>query len=175
MMTNQNLIDTLKNYKGSLFVVSHDRYFVDSICNRLIYFQNKKSYTYKGRYSDFKVEVLDEIERETQELKQHERRENLPAKKNYKPTHTNKKKRPKISNNKIEEKMNKFDIKMNELRPKLELPEFYMDSKKLHKLQEEIESAEGQYEELFEVLEEYEDYFEYTRELRVLKAIRNTI
>lgn len=157
MMTKQNLIDALRGYKGSLFVVSHDRYFVDSICNRLLYFQNKKAYTYDGRYSDFKVEVLDEIERETAELKQKEKKEHPRVKKNYKPTHTSGKKRPKISKSKIEEKMNKLDIKMNELRPKLELPEYYMDSKKLHQLQEEIEDTEKKYEKLFLMLEEYED------------------
>jgi ATP-binding cassette subfamily F protein 3 len=157
MMTKQNLIDALNDYKGSLFVVSHDRYFVDSICNRLVYFQNKKAYTYDGRYSDFKVEVLDEIEKETAALKLQEKRENAPVKKDYKPTHTSSKKRPKISKDKIEERMSKLDEKMVKLRPKLELPEYYNDIEKLHKLQEDIESAESQYEELFEMLEEYED------------------
>ena len=157
MMTKQNLIDALNKYKGSLFVVSHDRYFVDSICNRLIYFQNKKAYTYEGRYSDFKVEVLDEIQKETEALKIQEKKDNPVVKKNYKPTHTNKRKRPKLSRDKIEDKMEKLDSQMTEMRPKLELPEYYMDSKKYRELQIKIEEKEKLYEELFEMLEAYED------------------
>lgn len=157
MMTKQNLIDALNEYKGSLFIVSHDRYFVDSICNRLIYFQNKKAYTYDGRYSDFKIEVLDKIEKETDDLKAQAKKAEVKIKKEYKPTHTTLKKRPKISKSKIEEKIERIDEKINQLRPKLELPEYYMDSKKLHQLQKEIELNESQYEKLFAMLEEYED------------------
>jgi len=137
--------------------VSHDRYFVDSICNRLIYFQNKKAYTYEGRYSDFKVEVLDEIQKETEALKIQEKLDNPVVKKNYKPTHTNQKKRPKLSKDKIEDRMGKLDVQMSEMRPKLELPEYYMDSKKYRELQIKIEEKEKLYEELFEMLEAYED------------------
>lgn len=43
----------LKDYKGTFIVVSHDRYFLDNIVNRILVIENKKLYSYKGDYSTF--------------------------------------------------------------------------------------------------------------------------
>lgn len=43
----------LKNYFGSLIIVSHDTNFLDNVTNRTIEMSNKKIYDYKLKYSDF--------------------------------------------------------------------------------------------------------------------------
>ncbi len=43
----------MSNYKGSIIVISHDRYFLDSVTNRTIEIENKKAYIYDGNYSGF--------------------------------------------------------------------------------------------------------------------------
>ncbi len=45
----------LLNYKGALLVVSHDRYFLDKVVNKVIEIENTKSLEYKGNYSEFAV------------------------------------------------------------------------------------------------------------------------
>lgn len=47
------LEENLKEYKGSLIMVTHDRYFLDSVCNRIDEVDKGKIYSYKENYSGF--------------------------------------------------------------------------------------------------------------------------
>ena len=58
--TNHLDIDTLKwleqylaSYRGTMIVVSHDRYFLDRVVDHILEIDNKKLYSYKGNYSQF--------------------------------------------------------------------------------------------------------------------------
>ncbi|MEA3445371.1 MAG: ABC-F family ATP-binding cassette domain-containing protein [Bacteroidota bacterium] len=43
----------LKNSKSTLLMVTHDRYFLDRVCNEIIELDNKQLYNYRGNYSYF--------------------------------------------------------------------------------------------------------------------------
>ena len=43
----------LKQYKGTVIIISHDRYFLDQVVNRVFEIHNKKLRTYNGNYSKF--------------------------------------------------------------------------------------------------------------------------
>lgn len=43
----------LSNYTGTVITVSHDRYFVNRVCNRLIVFDGGKAELFDGKYSDY--------------------------------------------------------------------------------------------------------------------------
>jgi ATPase subunit of ABC transporter with duplicated ATPase domains len=43
----------LKNYKGIVIVVSHDRYFLDNVVTKIIEVEDKECDTFKGNYSDY--------------------------------------------------------------------------------------------------------------------------
>lgn len=43
----------LKNYNGAVFVISHDRYFLNKITNKTVELENRKVRCYKGNYSEF--------------------------------------------------------------------------------------------------------------------------
>ncbi|MEE1064639.1 MAG: ABC-F family ATP-binding cassette domain-containing protein [Acutalibacteraceae bacterium] len=45
----------LKNYNGAVFVISHDRYFLDKITDKTVELESKKIRCYKGNYSEFLV------------------------------------------------------------------------------------------------------------------------
>lgn len=59
----------LKQYRGTVMLISHDRYFLDQVVNRTFEIYNKKLKTYNGNYSDF-VE-LSKVEKEL-EIKKYE-------------------------------------------------------------------------------------------------------
>ena len=59
----------LKQYKGTVMLISHDRYFLDQVVNRTFEIHNKKLKTYNGNYSKFLE--LSKIEKEL-ELKKYE-------------------------------------------------------------------------------------------------------
>lgn len=50
---------TLRQFKGAMVIVSHDRYFLDKVTNRIFSFDAKKFYRYRGNYSQAKA-VRDE-------------------------------------------------------------------------------------------------------------------
>ena len=46
----------LKDYDGSVIVVSHDRYFLDNVCNKIIELSYNKAHVYHGNYSYYVIE-----------------------------------------------------------------------------------------------------------------------
>ncbi|NIX14317.1 MAG: ATP-binding cassette domain-containing protein [Candidatus Dadabacteria bacterium] len=60
------LIEALQSYDGTFIVVSHDRHFIDTICNKVWYIENFKVYEYPGNYSDFQYH-LDSKSNKTQD------------------------------------------------------------------------------------------------------------
>lgn len=47
------LEDTLKKFKGSIIMITHDRYFLDSVCNRIIEVDKGKIYSYEANYEGY--------------------------------------------------------------------------------------------------------------------------
>ena len=43
----------IKNYKGSLLIISHDRYFISKVANRIIEIKDSKLFSYDGNYEYF--------------------------------------------------------------------------------------------------------------------------
>lgn len=43
----------LRDFKGSMIIISHDRYFLDSVTNKTIELEHCKTMCYKGSYSEF--------------------------------------------------------------------------------------------------------------------------
>ncbi len=43
----------LKNYKGAVLIVSHDRYFLDRVVTKVIELENGKSSVFSGNYTDY--------------------------------------------------------------------------------------------------------------------------
>lgn len=65
----QWLEDYLKNYKGGLVVISHDKRFLDNVTNRTVEVANQKLYDYKCNYSKYLVLHAEELERVMQTKK----------------------------------------------------------------------------------------------------------
>ena len=61
------LDDMLKDYKGALLLVSHDRQLLDSVCNTIVEIENGEIKVYKGNYSKYLELKRDERKREETE------------------------------------------------------------------------------------------------------------
>ena len=60
--TAEWLENYLKNFRGALLMVTHDRYFLDSVCTRILELDRGKIYSYDANYEGFlalKAERLD--------------------------------------------------------------------------------------------------------------------
>lgn len=52
-MSVEWLQDYLKNYRGALLLITHDRYFLDQVTNRILELDRGDLFTYSGNYSYF--------------------------------------------------------------------------------------------------------------------------
>ena len=64
----------LKQYRGALLMVTHDRYFLNRVANRIFELSFGKLYEYKGNYEAY---VLEKAERDRVEVEQEEKRKRL--------------------------------------------------------------------------------------------------
>lgn len=58
----------LKSADVTLFLVTHDRYFLDAVCNEIIELENNQLYTYKGNYAYFMEKKEERIFKEGREI-----------------------------------------------------------------------------------------------------------
>ncbi|HJN89548.1 MAG TPA: ABC-F family ATP-binding cassette domain-containing protein, partial [Verrucomicrobiota bacterium] len=54
----------LKKFRGAFLVATHDRYFLDEICNHIVELQSGRFFTHKGNYSDYLESNLTRMENE---------------------------------------------------------------------------------------------------------------
>lgn len=143
------LEDFLDNFVGVVVVVSHDRYFLDRICNKIFSYEgNGFIKLYHGNFSDYQIsKVVEEVEKD--EKKKEKKSETQRVK--------NKDTRPKFSFKEakeyetIEEDITKLEEKISQLEE-----EMVKNSSSYGKLQELVEEKEKTEEELLYKYERYE-------------------
>ena len=68
------LEEYLAKYKGALLMVTHDRYFLDNVANKILELDKGSSYVYQGNYSEF---LEGKVQREEIALSSERKRQNL--------------------------------------------------------------------------------------------------
>lgn len=159
MMSISELVDALNSYEGTLVIISHDRDFIDKVCNKLLYFYQGNAYYYEGPYSEFKDRQLtkiiaDEKERlrvENQQ-KREEKQRQYQKEKAEKKMET-KKRLTRESPEKIMERIDKSEAKKKELSDACYLEENYSNPEKMKKISDEIASLDETLHRLYTELE----------------------
>ncbi|MDA1256821.1 MAG: hypothetical protein O3C10_03135 [Chloroflexi bacterium] len=57
--------DALAEYEGSILVVSHDRYFLDKVVNRIVELEDRQLNSFDGNFSEFWRTRAEPLRRET--------------------------------------------------------------------------------------------------------------
>jgi len=63
------LVEVLNKYEGTYIVVSHDRYFLSRIANKIWYIENKELKEYPGTYSEFETWQKEQKQQKTPVVK----------------------------------------------------------------------------------------------------------
>ena len=131
----ETLENLLCNYTGTVLTVSHDRYFVNRVCNRLIVFEDGKVNLFDGGYAEYEQS---KISPETDE----QSFDYAPQKKKEKPVSESKEiARRKHRMSFLEEKINAIECEISKRESTLQNDEsVYSDYKKITTLQEEIDA-----------------------------------
>ncbi len=145
LYTLEVLEDYLMNFKGPVLVISHDRYFLDKICNKLFIFKDGYVFQSLKSLSEYLEEEKKEAKEETIKPKRNSNR--LPA----------------SIRNEIEAIEKKLPLLEESIKSKEEeLKTITTDYKKLLEIQTDIDSFKNEYDTLmdryFDLLEIKESY-----------------
>lgn len=58
--SRETLEQALLEFKGTILLISHDRYFINTLCNRIIELKNKKLVNYGGNYEYYREKRMEE-------------------------------------------------------------------------------------------------------------------
>lgn len=140
------LIQALQQYEGSYIVVSHDRYFVENIANKIWYIEDHQIKEYPGTYQEYEIWVEERglqsavSDKATvssappQKASQQAASNGNAAKNNGKPVSNEDSQKIKKAQKQIEEleaTINNLEIKKTETEVKLANPDIYNDAKAL--------------------------------------------
>lgn len=103
----ENLEKSLQNFKGTIFFVSHDRYFINKISTKIISIENKTFNIYEGNYDNYKTikaNLVEEIQKNS-----------IKKEKKTRPVRTNVKKKLENDTLKLEDKISVLESKIQEL------------------------------------------------------------
>lgn len=152
IISKETLEDILLSYSGTLIFVSHDRYFIKKLADRLIVFENEKADIYDYGYDEYMLQHPAETEKEITPVQKTAK----PTKKNFTTPLKEKAKRERALK-KAEEKISDIETKLDSLKTEQALPENLADYQKLSELQNQIDSLEA---ELLEAMELWESLSE---------------
>ena len=148
----ETLENMLKEYKGTLIFVSHDRFFVNKIANKILSFSNGESKFYDCGYEEY-------LEKQSQEPEKIIEKENKPEKKTYiNPLKEKDKLERKIK--KLEEAISKKEEEIQNLKIELTKEEVYSDYVKVGQIQETISSLNEELENDMLLWEEMQEELE---------------
>lgn len=157
--SKESLEDSLINYEGTVFVISHDRYFLNRVCDKIIVLEKDKTTTFLGNYdyyqekiNDLKVDKTEESLNKTAAVKEKKKQRAI--------TNNLKKLRKQIET--IESTIDKIDERIKEIEDLFCQNDIYDDPQKILQLNEELEHLNADKNSLYSDWEdkqlEYEDF-----------------
>lgn len=141
------LEEALISYEGSLLVVSHDRFFLDRVCDRIIELKDGVVKEYSGNYSYY-------LEKKQETIKEGEAKK---EKKEYRRSNESKKIERKLE--KIEEKIDELSKRIDLAEEELHAEDIASDAAKLLEKMAELELLKKEHDSFLE------DYFELSEQL----------
>ena len=173
----ESLENMLKEYKGTLIFVSHDRYFVNKIADSLLIFEKDKVTFFDGTYEEYmEKREKDEKQEDINIINKINEKSNTEIGKNIEQLKDKKsnnsyflsKEINRIKNkiNKLEKKINEYEEEINRIQNEMLSEEISTDYIKLKELEDriqelrnEIEMKMNEWEQLNNDLEEKENYY----------------
>lgn len=141
------LENALIDYQGTLLFVSHDRYFINRIANKVIELSSEGSKLYLGDY-DYYLEKKREEEELAELLAKEETPVAAPKKKFYQDKEQQKLIRSlKRKIEAIEENLSNLDEKIDQLETQMSQPDILNDHVQLLELTNELEAQKAEQEE----------------------------
>ncbi|MDW7671133.1 MAG: ATP-binding cassette domain-containing protein [Bacillota bacterium] len=140
----ENLEDALLNYDGTLFFISHDRYFINRIATAVLEFSQEGLIHYLGNYDDYqtKKRQLLSLEEETPAADSNRTRQKQEKQKERQQREENRALKNEVAA--LEAVLHGYERRLKELEDLMCRPEIYADaeeSKRIHQESADIQKA----------------------------------
>ena len=129
IINKETILKLLDSYKGTLIIVSHDRYLIDKVCNKVLLIQDNKATLYNYGYKEY-LEKRSNFNEETVVNK-------------VKSVKKENKKDNSLAIKEIESEITRLENKVNELNNELLKEEVYMDNIKSRDILNQIDSLKA--------------------------------
>ncbi|MDD3227060.1 MAG: ABC-F family ATP-binding cassette domain-containing protein [Tissierellia bacterium] len=150
------LEDSLINYEGTILVVSHDRYFLNKVVNKIYDLSENGTFEYLGNYDYYlgKKAELDETD-DVESLTKTKTQINAEKKKEREIIRDRQQREKTIRE--LEEKIHMHENEIHELETRLCQPSTYNDSFLIMNLNEKLNIRKEELQELYTLWEEFID------------------
>ena len=129
IINKETILKLLDSYKGTLIIVSHDRYLIDKVCNKVLLIENNKATLYNYGYKEY----LEKRSNFNEEMVVNK----------VKSVKKEKKKDNSLAIKEIESEITRLENKVNELNNELLKEEVYMDNIKSRDILNQIDSLKA--------------------------------
>ncbi len=160
------LINVLQEYEGSFIIVSHDRYFLSQVANKIWWIEDLQVKEYPGDYEEYEYsrsqqKAADQAVQKAAVAKAKAKKAEAVEQKQKDPSEEEKKKKKKLSNRvqQLEDELSKLKREREALEKHLSKPEVYGDPKtfqenlqKFNELEEKMKLVNSDWEKSFEEL-----------------------
>lgn len=152
LMSKEVLENAINNYKGTVLYISHDRYFINSTCTKVMELTEKGLNTYEGDF-DYYLSRKGNLEVEDNEVVKETLTDNKEQYLDQKQKKADEKKRLRQIE-KVEKDIEKYEEKINEFNELLSSEEVYTNSKRTQEIYKEKTEIEEKLEKVLELWEE---------------------
>ena len=176
IQSREILLEALKVYSGTFLIISHDRYLIDQLVNKVWYVDGKSIQTHLGNYSSF-VEKFKSTNPESDKKGEVEEEQNINEKK-VKAESRNKLYRElkdkgienmenwrKLTDNQLsnalkelEEKISDFEGTKNEIERNMNNPEFFKDKEQAQKKTKDFNELNQKLKVMYKRWDEITEY-----------------
>ncbi len=129
LINKETILRLLDSYKGTLIVVSHDRYLIDKVCNKVLLIENNKATLYNYGYKEYlekrSVPNIEEVINKVKSVKKEKKKDNSKAIKE------------------IESEITRLENKVKELNSEMLKESVYMDNIKSKDILNQIDSLKA--------------------------------
>lgn len=163
-MTSKEILENaINNYSGTVFYVSHDRYFINQTASRILELTNTKIINYLGNY-DYYEEKREELTKvfAPNIIKEKETTTVSSNKQDYLERKAEAARIRKLKNDilKVEKQIKELEDRLNELDEMLEDPAISTNSAKLNEISKDQNQISNKLEDLMITWEELSDELE---------------
>ena len=154
IMSKEILESAIRDFKGTVLYVSHDRYFINKTATRILDLRHSKLMNYIGNY-DYYLEKKEDVERYAKAYSTNDPKENVAISSNKSDWKQNKEEQAKLRKQKnalakCEKSINELEEKIIEIDNEFLKPENQTNALHLVELQKKKENYELELSELYE-------------------------